>query len=211
MLPTDLHQPGSTSPITYAKLLVVEGIDPWGFFKALLQTMDLLSEVEIRNYGGIKELTDYLNTLRVTPGFRDVVSLGIVRDAEIDAKSAFQSVRDSLACAELPVPEKPKVAAPGTPATSVFILPDCEKSGMLETLCLEAVTNDPAIPCVEDYFDCLKRSGIDVPSNLAKAQTHAFLASRSKPGLSLRWAAREGYWPWTDSAFDGLKAFVRAL
>ncbi len=80
--PNDLQYPQSKSPIKSEKLLLVEGRDAFGFFKAILQELSLLENIEIRNFGGIKDFTTYLRTLKITPGFKKVISLGIIRDAE---------------------------------------------------------------------------------------------------------------------------------
>jgi len=211
MLPADLQSPQSRSPITYLKVLVVEGHDVFQFFKALLRHLNLLIEIEIRNFGGVDDLAEYLGTLRITSGFVDVTSLGIVRDAETDAAQAFQAVCGSLGQVNLGVPRQPMAVAEGRPKVSVFILPDCANPGSVETLCLQAVSSDPAVQCIEEYFQCLQRQGLAWPNNMAKAQVHAFLSSRSRPSLLLGQAAHEGYWPWDGPAFDQLKQFLWAM
>lgn len=59
MLPDGLQHPQSQQPITFEKVLLVEGMDAFQFFKALLRHLNLLSEIEIRNFGGIDQL-DYM-------------------------------------------------------------------------------------------------------------------------------------------------------
>ena len=211
MLPADLHLPQSRSPITRSKILVVEGRDSFTFFTALLRLLGLLEAVEIRNSGGVDELSAYLDVFKTIVGFQRVTSLGIVRDAEIDAGHAFQSVCHSLTQVSLPVPPQPMASAEGAPKVSVFLLPDCVSPGTLETLCLHSVIKDPAMACVEEYFQCVVRQGLPLPGNMPKAQVHAFLASRSRPHLLLGQAAHEGYWSWDDPAFEPLKKFLRAL
>jgi hypothetical protein len=210
-LPDDLFDPQSRSRITYSKLLVLEGFSACQFFKALLRQLNLLEEIEIRNFGGINDLSKYLKTLRGIAGFSGVTSLGIVRDAEKDASSAFKSICRSLSVRNLPAPSQPGTPADGRPRVSVFILPDCESPGMLETLCLRAVAEDPAITCVEEYLACLQRKGVPTTGNVTKARLHTFLASRKEPDLLLGQAAHEGYWLWDNPAFDQLKEFLRTL
>lgn len=211
MLPDDLRSPASKSPITYSKVLVVEGGDAFQFFKAMLRHLNLLTEVEIRNFGEISNLTLYLKALKQTSGFERVTSLGIVRDAEANATSAFQSICRSLRQAGLAVPKQLQLTAQGVPKTSVFVLPDCRSQGMLDALCLQSVSNDPSILCVDQYFQCLQGQGLSPPGNIAKARLHAFLASRTKPDLLLGQAAHAGYFPWNSPAFDLLKQFLRNL
>jgi hypothetical protein len=211
MLPNDLYLPSSRSPIIHSKILLVEGKDAFYFFKALLRCMDLLEQIEIRNFGGIQDLTRYLKTLTISPGFIQITSLGIVRDAEVDARAAFHSVCNSLNHVGLRAPLEPNSLSTGEPSTAIFILPDCFSPGMLESLCLKAVQDDPAFACIDNYFECLKARRSDPPGNIPKAQIQVFLASRERPGLLLGEAAQKGYWPWNSSVFDPLKHFILAL
>jgi hypothetical protein len=209
--PHGLQFPRSRAPITHQKLLLVEGITPFYFFLALLRHLGLQNEIEVRNFGGISDLHQALKLLVATPGFPNVTSIGIVRDAETDALSSFDSVCSSLRAARLSIPSDMLEIAPGTPTISVLILPDCANPGMLENLCLQAVSTDLSIPCIDQYFDCLQQQGIETPNNLPKAQVQAFLASRERPGLLLGEAAQAGFIPWDAPAFDQLKQFLRTL
>lgn len=213
MLPDDLQYPESRSPITYSKVLLVEGRDAFGFFKALLKHLNLLTQIEIRNTGGVDQLADYLGTLVITPGYSSVASLGIVRDAEDqDVDSVFSSVCSTLSKHNLSLPEQPMAIAEGKPRVSVFILPDCTNRGMLETLCLQTVVDDPAWMCIEQYFQCLQEQDVHLPDNrMPKAQLQAFLASRPEYVPHLGLAAHKGYWPWNNSAFERLEEFLRNL
>ncbi|MEW6578509.1 MAG: DUF3226 domain-containing protein [Chloroflexota bacterium] len=198
------------APVTKPKLLVVEGIETCVFFDALLKQMGLADTVQTRDFGGVNELSSFLRTLPGTSGFSQVTSLGIVRDAEDNAQSAFQSVCGSLKKAGFSVPQQLMVAVSGSPNVAVFLLPDCSSPGMLETLCLRSAETDPVMSCVAEYFECVEANG-SLPSNMDKARLHAFLASRNKPGLRLGEAAEKGYWPWSSPVFDPLKQFLRAL
>jgi hypothetical protein len=145
MVADGLQLPQAKAPIAYSKVLVVEGHDAFQFFKALLRHLNLLAEIEIRNSGGVDDLSTYLRVLAGTSGFSGVNSLGIIRDAEDDATAAFASICNGLAQTKLSVPDNPMVIVEGKPRVSVFILPDCASQGMLETLCLQAVSNDPVM------------------------------------------------------------------
>jgi hypothetical protein len=198
-------------PITEARQLVVEGRDAEGFFRALLRELGL-SGIQVQNFGGIGELADFLKALRNTPDFgRIVASLGIVRDAETDPRAAFQSVCSALHNAGLSAPGQPMMPAGGRPQVNVLILPNAATSGMLESVCLASVADDPTIRCVEEYLECVRRETGALPANLPKARLHAFLATRSRPGLRLGEAAEAHYWPWDSQAFDQVKQFLCQL
>jgi hypothetical protein len=168
-------------------------------------------------------LSTFLKTIStLTPGFRNVVSLGITRDADgstepddqrtpESAGNAFRSVCGALEGAGLPQPVKPNEIAYGSPNVAVFILPDCERNGMLEDLCLASIQNDPVFQCIDPFFACAsKHPGIS-PKNMAKARIHAWLATRSRPDLRFGEAAEKEIWDWEHEAFGPIKDFLRML
>ena len=85
----------------------------------------------------------------------------------------------------------------------------------MEDLCLDAIRDDPAWPCIESYFTCLderevQRSGLE--SMISKAKIHAWLASREEADLArLGIAAEKRYLDWEHPAFSALKSFLRSL
>jgi len=195
--------------IEQPNLLVVEGREEELFFEALIKHLGL-QNIQIMPIGGKEKLRNNLRALVSAPRFHTVFSLGIVRDANADPNAAFQSVCDALRIVNLPVPKQPLLPAIGPPRVLVLILPGKNKQGMLEDLCLEAVKDDPAMCCVEQYFQCLSKLGIQ-PRNLSKAKVQAFLASREEPGKRLGEAAQAGYWRWDCEAFREVKDFLQEL
>jgi hypothetical protein len=197
--------------ITEPKQLIVEGADAVYFFRALLKHLDLTG-IQIQNFGGIGELRAFLKALCNAPDFLTLVtSVGIVRDAETDASAAFQSVCSALNGANLTIPQQPMTPIGDSPQVNVLILPDATTSGMLETLCLRTVENDPVMECIEQYFNCIKQRRGILPTNMPKAKVQAFLASRPKPGLLLGQAADAGYWLWESLALEPVKQFLQVL
>jgi len=128
-------------------------------------------------------------------------------------QSAIAAVRDALRDADFAVPPQPLVqaGAPPDPRVSFLILPDGVQSGKLETVCLESVAADLAMPCVDQYFACLQTAGFAVPTNVEKARVQAFLASRPASGLLLGQAAQAGFWPFAHAAFNRLRQLILAL
>ncbi len=194
--------------IQQAKQLLVEGLIPT-FFEAFVSHYKLLG-FQIQTFGGNDELKGFIGALTKTYNFKQIVtSLAIVRDAETDPTAAFQSVCGSLNHADLPVPTVPGNLAQGPLTVGIYILPDATSSGMIETLCLRALKDDPVTTCVNEYFDCLKRIEDRVIKD--KARLQAFLASRQKPGLTLGQAATEGYLSFGSIEYEGLKTFLGAF
>lgn len=191
-------------PVSLSKVLLVEGNTPLHFFEALLSELALQDEVEICNFGGVRDLRAAARTLASSSEFRRLVkSVGVVRDAETNVKAARQSAEDALTAAGLPEGVE----------TSVFILPDNKRPGMIETLCIESVRQDPVFSCVEQFFQCVETQGVDLPGapQDAKSYAQAFLATRKEVQLYPGIAAYRGYWPWDSPVFEDLKNFLRAL
>jgi len=191
-------------------LIVVEGREDKLFFDALIKHLSF-DNIQVLPISGKTELRRYLRTIIQTPGFDEVKSLGIARDANSDPKATLQSIRDSLKSVRLPVPEKPLAPSGSQPKVTILILPHEDTPGMLEDLCLQAVMQDPAMVCVDQYFQCLKQKGLTLPSKMSKAKVQVFLGSRAEPGKLLGVAAQAGYWPFDVEAFEKVRTFLRII
>ena len=196
--------------IEQPNVLVVEGKEEGLFFGALINHLRL-QNIQILSVGGKEKLRGNLKALAQSPGFSDVISLRVVRDADSNPDAAFQSVRDALQAAGLPTPKRPLVPVGAKPRVAVLILPEVGKPGMLEDLFLRAITQDPAMLCVEQYFECLQQAGLSLPDNMSKAKVQVFLASRRKAGLRLGEAAQAGYWSWETEAFEQVRDFLKQI
>ena len=206
--------------ILQPNVLAGEGIEEVRFFAALLSYMGIeplrelprggriVGEIQLLPVGGREQCRAKLKALAQTPGFANVQSLGIVREADTDPDATFRSVCDALKAASLAAPEHPLIPAGQNPQLAVIILPNHNTPGMLENLCLQVVNGDPAVPCKESYFDSLQAKGLSVSNAGAKARVQTFLASRDRPGLRLGEAAEAGYWPWRHEAFSPVKEFL---
>jgi len=65
--------------------------------------------------------------------------------------------------------------------------------------------------CVDKYFECISKLGIEMPHNMSKAKVKAFLASRPEICPYLGVAALKGYWPFNNDVFNDIKEFLRGL
>jgi hypothetical protein len=202
--------PVQPRPLTKPKLLAGEGQDEVSFFEALLAHLQI-SNVQVEQYGGKGKLSKYLREFHLRPGQQGVVALGITRDADTSVAQTFQSVCSLLGNANLPAPATAGQIAVGPPRVGVFLMPDNQRPGMLEDLCMDAVQTDGAISCVADFFQCIAQKAGRQPNNMAKARAHAWLASQVEPDRRLGEAAKAGIWPWHDAAFTPLIQFLQAL
>ncbi len=191
--------------ITKGKILIVEGVEDKRFFDSLLKYLDI-SDIQVLPIGGKTKLLRNLLTLKKDPNFILKVSkLAVTRDADNSAEGAFQSICGSLKNAGFSVPTSVLQNVGSNPVVTVIIIPPSRTQGKLEDLCLEAVSEDLAIPCVQSYFSCLRTiPDFAMPSDLSKAQIHAFLSSRIDPEKRLGEAAEAGYFPFSHTAFNTL-------
>jgi hypothetical protein len=195
--------------LDHPKLLIGEGKEEVMFFNALLNHLKI-TDVKVEEYGGKGKLSDYLKTLVVRPGYANLITVGITRDADGSATDAFKSVTNFLGLTGLISPARSGLRANGIPNVGIFIFPDGEHSGMLEDLALEALQGDPVLRCVEEFLACAS----DVSANIkevSKAKIHAWLATRNPPDLRLGIAAQKGLIDWQHPSFLSLTNFLQAL
>jgi hypothetical protein len=163
--------------IIQPKLLLVEGRDEAELFDKLLTDLEI-AEVGIWRVGGRSKFRPRLEALTKYSGFDQVISIGIVRDADNDPSSAFDSICGALENAGLSRPAAPLQPVGNDPQIVVMVLPGEDTPGMLEDVCLESVSDDPAMSCVNQFFQCLEEHLDNLPRNPSKAMVRAFLASR---------------------------------
>ncbi|AIY89305.1 DUF3226 domain-containing protein [Geoglobus acetivorans] len=200
-----------TTILTKPIILLGEGKDEELFLRALIEYMGLDEYIQVLEYGGKNRLHQFMRAFVNTTGFKNVKAIGITRDADDDGfENAFKSVRSALASANLPTPERPFEVAGNKPKVAIMILPDNSSNGKLEDLCLESVKNDPAIECINSFFQCLSENKIE-QRDKSKARVHAFLATRYEPDKRLGEAAKAGYWNFGSPAFNELRGFIRLL
>lgn len=190
--------------------LLVEGKDQKHFFEAFLERLSF-GNVQVQDFGGVKDLRSFLSILVKRSEFREIVqSVGVVRDAEDSAQAAFQSVQDSLKNAGLSVPKRSEERAGCGPAVTVLILPDNDHPGMLETLLCRSFAETEENRCIDGFFQCVKALDISIePSD--KARAHAYLATKSDPRVSVGVAAKKDYWDLEHDAFGNVRCFLRKL
>ena len=141
--------------ILKSKLLVVEGKDEENFFSAALGQHLLIGDIQILAIGGKQHLHANLKTAMNDTAFRALTSLAIVCDADSTAgratdisanaaQATFITVNGILASLGLPQPPGHGLFTPGSLSVGVFVMPDGAADGMLETLCLHRLPDNPA-------------------------------------------------------------------
>ena len=166
--------------------------------------------MQIHNYGGISDLPKFLRSFPGISNFREVQRIGIVRDAEKSAESAFQSVQSALRNAGLPAPTKGSLFAEGHPRTGVLILPQ-KGSGMLETILNQSFAGTSIDSCIDEFFRCVEsETGVPV-RRPDKARASAYVATQAEPSVSVGVAAQKEYWDLDHEAFRPIRNFMQAL
>lgn len=197
------------------RLLLVEGRDEVNLFGALIRHRfggERRSEIQVVDAGGRDRFPGNLRAIALAS--RNVRAVGAVRDADDDAGGAFRSTCGHLRNAGYAPPAAHGGFSDATPAVGVFIVPDGNAPGAIETLCRRSCKEDPASGCVEGYMSCL--DGLDErgamrSGNRDKTFAHAYLAATDDPVARVGEGALQGAWDFDSDAFADLSAFLREL
>ena len=197
------------------RLLLVEGKDEAYLFDALLKHRFGNAgrrEIQIIDAGGRDRFRRNIVAIKTVVGSRPPLrALGVIRDADDNAGSAFQSVCDALRHAGYKPPAAHGKVSNGNPPVGVFILPDGAGAGAIETLCRQSVAGGSTSRCVEAYIACLKQHRAMRSRNEDKTFAHAWLAAEKDPVARVGEGARQGVWDFGSVAFANLSSFLGSL
>ena len=194
--------------ITCRRLLLVEGKDEVYFFEAYFETMGIIESIHIIDFAGKGNFTKkYINTLKLMPGFDNLISIGIVRDADNNAKSAFDSITGVMRECGFHCSSDPATFSTSSPQVGVYIMPRPHIDGMLEDLCLESEKEHPHMSLVNDFIEKL----IERPNIPSKAKCLSFLASMKEMPNNVGLGAKKGYWNFEADCMSDLNVFMRTL
>ncbi len=197
-------------------LLLVEGKTAEVFFRAMLERLGK-RETQVINFGGIAELRGNFQRVAQDPKFlAQGRTLAIIRDAETNARAAFDSVLNAVRSVGLTASDQPGHWHDAQPAVGVYVLPDNTSPGTLESLCLSAATEDATGKargtCMNDFLACLtKASGTATGVSSDKTKMQSLLAGAGVQNPQVGAAARANYFDWTAPAFAKLSAFLEKL
>ena len=199
--------------ISRDRLLLVEGRDEFNLFKRLIEScFSYTPGVQIMDIGGKTTLGRSLKTIRTAALSRPSLrSIGIVRDADTDAADSFKSVCDSVRQAGYAPPTAHADFSDASPSIGIFIVPDGNEPGAIETICRRSVQDDEAARCVDAYMECLETHNALKSNNPDKTFTHAYLAATSDPVARVGEGALQGAWNFQSPAFANLRTFIHDL
>ncbi len=183
------------------KIIIGEGKEEEIIFDKLIDFLSI-DDIQVFKYNGKDNLKNFLKTLPLIPGFSELRSLGITRDADQSFDAASDSINSSLSNNKLNEVNNLQI--------KTFILPDNRSPGMLEDLILQSIDSDE-ISCIDHFLDCIKNKTERVPKNQSKAQMNAWLSTQSESGKRLGEAAKADYINWYHDAFEDIKLFIKSL
>lgn len=195
-------------------LILCEGPDAVGFLNEYLhsQVAEWHGAIQVANFGGNQELRKSLELLQVTPGFSDLCSLLIIRDAEKNAQAAVEQIQSALKKYCFAVPEMQGEWKDGFPRTCFLLFPSLGreiKAGTLEDLCMSILAEpevDKVTGRVDCFLDTLHQDGLRDFSHLHKTKLHTYFSITNKfVTKNVGLAAKAGAFNWSHPNLEPLK------
>lgn len=204
-LPTEKNKDSFTSIISKSVYMLVEGKDEEAFFNKFfkknqrLEALNLNDSIQIESIRGIDNLEASIGALVTRTGFEKIEILLIIRDADSNHTSSFDSVCHILHKHGLPTPNNMNdfSESAGSMITGVYILPgkqDDITGNMLEDLCLSIPDNPLIMPYIDDYLQHITdNQDIVNPKNIHKSKLLIFLASHKDVPNTLGLGTQKNY------------------
>ena len=195
-------------------LLLVEGKDEVNLFEAIVKHCleGGSQQVQVLEVGGKDQFRKLFAAIKIAAQARPTLrSIGVVRDADDNARGSFQSVCDSIRNVDYEPPARHGEFSNAAPSIGVFIVPDGSETGAIETLCRQSVQDTPAAKCVDEYLGYLTTRNALESRNAYKTFTHAYLAAGQNPVARVGEGAQQGVWNFQSPAFMDLCKFIRKL
>jgi hypothetical protein len=196
--------------IKEANLILVEGKDDELFVDAFKIKMEI-NGFQIINIQGKSNLLPVLKLIKEKSELTPISSIGIIMDSNSNPRGTLKEINQSLKKAGYPEYDSSKDSATEKTRINVLLLPDENKPGELEDLCLETIKSDPIMDCITPYFECLKNISESYPRKESKARLQIFLASKDEvvrdPGL----AVKKDYLMWDSQHFENVRNFLKEV
>lgn len=195
--------------INRPKLLLVEGPDDKYFLMEVIKNLGI-EDIQIEKIDGKTNLESFLKTIRIVTGYKNVLSIGIILDADSDIYATFESVKSTLSKLRYPIPEELNSPKAEDIKMTIYIMPDCVGNGELETLLLQSIKDNSVIPCIDSFQNCLRDKQLDF-NITTKSIIYSYLAIQKVPGLRIGDASKCGYFGLDNPIFEPLKKFLFSL
>ena len=195
-------------------VLLVEGRDEMNLFEAFKRGCldDDGESIQVLPVGGKDQFKKQFAVIKSdAPTRPSLRSIGVIRDADENAQSSFQSVCNGIRSVGYEPPVAHGEFSNAVPSIGVFIVPDGSGRGAIETLCRQSVQDTDAAICVDDYLTCLSDRHALQSRNSDKTFTHAYLAAMQNPTARVGEGALQGVWNFRSPVFESLRQFIQTL
>ena len=177
------------------------------------------STIQVTQLGGKVSLRKKMAALSKVPGFDQIQSLLVIRDADNDVEGARKSVKGAFQAIDFPIPQSEhKWEYRDSIKTGFLLMPSCSEesqTGALEDLCWSIMTNkhgESICKEVVDFIESLKQSGKRTYTHLNKAYIHTyFSATEGLISFNIGRAARAGAFDWSSPELDPLHSFLVSM
>ena len=191
-------------------LFLVEGKTDKIVFSSILKKLHI-SNANCVDCNGIDKL---LNDLTTFIKGSDARSIGIIVDANQSLGRRWQSIRDKLIRSDLEfeLPKTPchcgTVQEFGDQVIGIWVMPDNQKSGVLEDFVTELIPKDDVWELACDFVERAMDKGI--PINESKSQVYAWL-SIVAPGIQMGTAFKANKLEFDTTNYKNFENWIKAL
>lgn len=200
-------------------LVLCEGKEDRLVMEMLARHAGLEGKLAFQDYGGESKLRAYLATLKVSPEFArgEYSRILVTRDADANFSRAWTSISDAIKAVFSQAPASPgEWIAPEVGAQiSAWVIPGAGKTGMIETLCLDASrSKSPELfTCLDPFVACLGKLHEVIPHEKVRFALWTIIAqgAGAKDRLSLDRALAKLPLDWGDETFAPLRRLLVEL
>ena len=202
-------------------LLLCEGIDEAKFLiyyiQYLIKCDSSFNKIEVLDFGGVRDLTKYLQILSQQDGFEKVRTIAIIRDAENDWEAALQSVENSINHSGIDrklFSDRPYYLLPMPKKDGVW------QNGTLENLCLDILNmnvndnfvNYSTLNYSREYIYNIEKKNNYNLSRQHKNLLHAYFSATNRfVNMKIGEAARAQAFDWDSKNLSNLREFLNVL
>lgn len=201
-------------------LLLCEGRDAEGFLiqylnsKELSQDQRLSNDIQVFDFGGNEELSNFLMNLKNMDKFDQVTSLAIIRDAEKDYAKACKEVSNSLEKCGFISSERCGIWAQDEAGLKIgfMLFPLDGNAGTLEDLCLRILAEKNSaslLSTVDTFLTDMESSNGRHYRRKHKNKLYTYLSSSDEyVTMQLGIASSAGAFDWSSVALEPLRSFL---
>ena len=212
--------------IVKSYIILCEGLDTLNFMVQYLNSKELSKDnrfgncIQVLNFGGISDLSMYLNNLRNMEGYENVTHILVLRDAETETDRAVRMIRKALNDNSLPIPDEcNKWCGEDNDEIKVAftLLPSCSNKpveGALEDLCWLILKDENAQEMrhdVQDFVVSIRDKYKSIKSHEHKSRLHTYFSvNENYISLKIGEAATAGAFDWGSENLLPLKELIEA-